>query len=90
MTKHDEKIVRFLVDTGFAKTREDAMAGRGRVVLYEDATMTDVAKAYVAEYADLNGYGQIIALYIDYEGLGDALETQGRYVKKDGDIFQLL
>ena len=84
------KNVKILLENELVKNFEDAIANVDNLIIYENSTMTDVARQYIEESVDLNGYHSLIVTHIDYEGMGRDLEIQGSYFKDGSDIFQYI
>jgi hypothetical protein len=84
------KNVKILLENELVENFEDAIENVDNLIIYENSTMTDVAKQYIEESVDLNGYHSLIVNHIDYEGMGRDLEIQGSYFKNGSDIFQFI
>ena len=84
------KNVKILLENELVENFEDAIENVDNLIIYENSTMTDVAKQYIEESVDLNGYHSLIVNHIDYEGMGRDLEIQGSYFKDGSDIFQYI
>lgn len=87
---HQHKSVKVLLANGLASSVEDAIAKIDEIIVYEDSTMTDVARQYIEEYTDLNGYHPLIVNHIDYTAIGRDLEIEGSYFKEGSDIFEFI
>jgi hypothetical protein len=87
---HQHKSVKVLLENGLATSVEDAIGKVDDVIVYENSTMADIAKQYIEEYTDLNGYHPLIVNHIDYEGIGRDLEIEGNFYRDGLDIFEFI
>jgi len=84
------KSVKVLLKNGLATSLEDAIDKVDALIVYPDSTMTDIARQYIEEYTDLNGYHPLIVNHIDYEGIGRDLELEGNFYQDGDDYFEFI
>lgn len=82
------KILKFLMDNGFASSLEEAIEKVDDVFVYDNYTMRDIAEEFVDEFINLDGINDLIKNNLDYDGIARDLEMDGVYFEVDGDIYQ--
>lgn len=87
---YQSRVIKILMENGFADTIESAIEKIDDVIVYHDSTMTDIAEAFMSEFIDLHKCPPLIVSHIDYEGIGRDLEIEGSFVKEGTDIFEIL
>lgn len=88
LSDYELKAVKFLLNNYLVKDFNEALEKYEDVIIHEDATMEDIAYAFVNECYGIDSLPAIIANNIDYEKIGREMEMDGSYYEQDGDIYE--
>jgi hypothetical protein len=86
LNNYTHKAINFLIREGLATSIGSAILKADDVVIYENATMTDVAYEVIQEYH--SNLPPIILNNLDYDHLGRELLYDGIYYELDGDVYE--
>lgn len=84
------KIIKVLLDNGFASSLEEAIDKIDNVIVHTDSSMASIAENYIEEVFDLNSLPPLISGHIDFDGIGRDLEIDGNFFQENSDIFEII
>jgi hypothetical protein len=84
------KIVKVLLDNGFASSLEDAIDKIDNVIVHPDSSMESIAEDYISEIIDLDSLPPLLSGHIDFKGIGRDMEIDCNFIRENSDIFEII
>ena len=87
---YQHKIVKVLLDNGFASSLEDAIDKIDNVIVHPDSSMENIAEDYISEIIDLDSLPILLSGHIDFKGIGRDMEIDCNFIRENSDIYEII